>query len=182
MADRCEICGGQGFLNYRVRKPFTVSPIGSSISMEPERDTYRSYPCPECCNGLSDNHVLLICAEEMAPEFKGDSSLARKYMRESIANRIARELLVADMIRFEEQPSIHDTFTMRGTLGVASTEHVASVEERVKDQLPSAFNRLADEITKSIHMWGSWYGDRRIDKNKAVEFIYDAVRTMTSGK
>jgi predicted amidophosphoribosyltransferase len=139
----------------------------------------REYPCPECGDYAPFNKLFVV--KQSRKERAEIMDQAREHIRRYLANALGDYMLHHDLIAFEERPS--DRYSVpvvetRAIVGIVAPKHVATFEERVAERQFDIAERLAIKAAQSVDNWGSYYGQRTVDKSQARQLIMGALREL----
>lgn len=168
----CEICRGSRTIRLPIYRPLAVSDDVRSA-----RDMVREYPCPECCGMVPENRISVVAKHSMLGMEYARHLQIRTAIHAQMAAKIGRFLLENNLIRFDEgkEDVSSGTVLFKGTVGVVSPKHVASIEERASEsQEQFAREVLSDAMTR-IDNWGSAYGQDWIYKTQVGDSLREAL-------
>ena len=175
----CEICRGAGYVRLPRYKQVSIRYEDASISSEPVEKRWLEIGCPECKRGEeTDNaHVSILGAECYFDTRYDDAEKIRDHMKQNIADTMAHELLRSGFISFSEEKARNrypEVMVMRGKLGVVSTDAVKTIEQRATDMIRDFLGDVASSAAAAIYHWGSFYGQKGITKDMAVQLMQEA--------
>jgi hypothetical protein len=174
----CDICGGSKLIILPVRRPLSVTTDSTLLATEPMS---REYSCPECSHGgpVSRLHVEQMTA--MQDERTTDMVAVRRSMDREAAAKMAEAILDAGMIRSEER-QIEEfgrpVIEVRYWLGVVAPRHVATLDERVRENDREVAREVASRAAGKIERWNIHGTDHEIPKHVALSMVGEATHDV----
>ena len=179
--ERCGICDGAGIIRLPYRRQISLAELSQQTVPETAIQTdynYRGYPCPECSEVAPQERIKIVRvgAERRIDErYRGEPEY-EFHCRKHLASAMAYKLLEAGLLSYDVVKIDHYREAFQSTLGVVSTKHVATIEQRAATAAIPIAEEVYNRAVAQISNWGSYYGRAMIEKDKAKEFISVAVR------
>lgn len=176
---RCEICRGSGLVRLPIYRTAAVTAFDNSAQIIEE--SARNYPCPECADLVPQERLALVQYHSLVDARCTD----KEYIdaaNEDAAHRLVGALLKGGFIRFEhgKKDARGLTFPIQATVGVVSTKHVATMEERIAERQDEFAREVINEAGRGIESWGTSAGEGAIYKSQAIDELNLALRRLLS--
>lgn len=169
----CDICDGSGSIRLPVirRTPSRVQ--DADFSAELQRDTSRTYECPECTlRAPGDERVQILERFHEIRDHMWSEPDAKTAVMKNAAHDMADAILRTGFMRFQVrkcgEPGL---VAIRATIGVVSTNRVATIERRAFDKARTILSGALRYATTAIRHWGSHYGAETINKSQAIDYM-----------
>lgn len=180
MTDYCPVCRGEKRIRLPLMHQLTTADFDPDAAMRPVESS-REYDCPEC--GPTRIKVEKFSAMKVKTFMEADqmSEATKTWWRENVSKHMGRmiaERLIDDgMIEFTKlEPDAYHGDGMQASIYVATPKHWEPIEERIAARQMDVADEVANEASRRIENWGSYYTVHEIGKGTAQREIADAVR------
>lgn len=180
MADDCDICDGSGYIRLPVRpRVSAVTTESTDVQVSPSPST-RTYPCPQCANVVSDDHVKVLDYNMMVDALYMSNQNYLPEMKRAAAHAMADRLAADGFVtyRISKDEDAFGKKRLRAELGVVSPAHVATLEARIAERQAEVATEVANEARRLIDNWGSYYGQTGLSKSDAYREIGEALKNV----
>lgn len=176
---RCEICRGSGLVRLPIYRTASVTAFDNSAQIIEE--SARNYPCPECADLVPQERLALVQYHSLVDARCTDQEYIEAANNDA-AHMLVGALLKGGFIRFEhgKKDARRLTFPVQATIGVVSTKHVATMEERIAERQDTFACEVIAEAALRINEWGSSAGTGAIYKTQAIDELSLALRRLLS--
>lgn len=183
MLDQCDICRGSRYVRLPVWPTLAVA-IQQDTSPISMGESSRSYPCPQCANIVSDDHVKALDYNMMVDTLYMADREYMPSMRRHAAHGMVDRLVEDGFITFRLSKEERDPGrkVLRAELGVVSPAHVATMESRIAERQDEVARSVAEEAIMQIYNWGSAYGHTGLSKHEAELSVKSALARVLAAR
>jgi hypothetical protein len=174
----CEVCRDRQTIRLPLHKMAVAASFYADAPPEIAGPSHRDYPCPECAPLAPKEKVRVVECHFQADTRHEADPRYREHLVKNAARAIGDAIEEMGLMRLQSATADSHELTRgyRVTVGVVAPKVIADLDAERQAAEQKFATSVVEIAIKDIDNWGSYYGNTRIDKDRAADFLREALK------